>query len=35
MSGESVRVIVRCRPMNTREKDLKCEVISFIKTMII
>lgn len=26
MSGESVRVIVRCRPMNTREKDLKCEV---------
>jgi hypothetical protein len=27
MSGETVRVVVRCRPMNTREKDLKCDVI--------
>ena len=28
-SGESVKVIVRCRPMNTREKDLRCkEVVS-------
>ena len=27
MSGEAVKVVVRCRPMNTREKDLKCEVI--------
>ena len=27
--GESVKVIVRCRPMNSREKDLKCgEVVS-------
>ena len=27
--AESVKVIVRCRPMNTREKDLKCaEVVA-------
>ena len=25
--GECVKVIVRCRPMNTREKDLKCETV--------
>jgi hypothetical protein len=24
--GETVRVIVRCRPMNQRESDLKCQV---------
>jgi hypothetical protein len=24
--AESVKVIIRCRPMNTREKDLKCKV---------
>lgn len=24
--AESVKVIVRCRPMNDREKDLKCKV---------
>lgn len=24
MSGEAVKVIVRCRPLNKREKDLKC-----------
>lgn len=23
--GECVKVIVRCRPMNTREKDLNCK----------
>jgi hypothetical protein len=26
MSGEAVKVVARCRPMNQREKDLKCEV---------
>ncbi|XP_052227615.1 kinesin-like protein KIF17 isoform X2 [Dreissena polymorpha] len=26
-TGECVKVIVRCRPMNTREKDLKCECV--------
>lgn len=26
MSGETVKVIVRCRPMNGREKALKCKV---------
>lgn len=25
--GEAVKVIVRCRPMNKREKELKCKVI--------
>lgn len=25
--AESVKVIVRCRPMNNREKDLKCAVV--------
>lgn len=25
--GECVKVIVRCRPMNGREKDLKCECV--------
>ena len=25
--AESVKVVVRCRPMNQREKDLKCETI--------
>jgi len=25
--GECVKVIVRCRPMNTREKDLKCNCV--------
>ena len=25
-SPEAVKVIVRCRPMNGREKDLKCKV---------
>jgi hypothetical protein len=24
--AESVKVIVRCRPMNKREKDLRCKV---------
>ena len=24
--AETVKVIVRCRPMNKREKDLKCKV---------
>lgn len=28
MVSEAVKVIVRCRPMNTREKDLKCKVLS-------
>ena len=32
MSGEAVKVVVRCRPMNQREKDLKCEVIVNIET---
>ena len=27
MSGESVRVIVRCRPVNERETRLKCDVV--------
>ena len=26
MSGEAVKVIVRCRPMNGREKKLECKV---------
>ena len=26
MSAEAVKVIVRCRPLNTREKDLNCKV---------
>ena len=26
MSGEAVKVIVRCRPMNEREKKLECKV---------
>lgn len=26
MSGESVKVVVRCRPMNQREKDLNSQV---------
>ena len=26
MSGEAVKVIVRCRPMNEREKKLNCKV---------
>jgi len=25
--SESVKVIVRCRPINTREKDLKCKCV--------
>ena len=25
--AEAVKVIVRCRPMNTREKDLKCGLV--------
>lgn len=25
--GETVKVIVRCRPMNSREKDLKCNTV--------
>jgi hypothetical protein len=25
--GESVRVVVRCRPMNNREKGLNCKTI--------
>ena len=29
MTAEAVKVIVRCRPMNGREKDLKCKVTSF------
>ncbi|XP_013790646.1 kinesin-like protein KIF17 [Limulus polyphemus] len=27
MAAETVKVIVRCRPMNQREKDLKCKII--------
>ncbi len=27
MSEETVRVLVRCRPLNTREKNLNCKVI--------
>ena len=27
MLSEAVKVIVRCRPMNSREKGLKCKVI--------
>ena len=30
MTAEAVKVIVRCRPMNGREKDLKCKVTSSI-----
>jgi hypothetical protein len=30
MSGESVKVVVRCRPLNQREKDLKGEVSLFV-----
>jgi len=26
-TAECVKVIVRCRPMNTREKDLKCNCV--------
>lgn len=26
MSSESVKVMVRCRPMNSREKDLKSQI---------
>lgn len=26
MSGESVKVVVRCRPLNQREKDLRSDV---------
>ena len=25
--AEAVKVVVRCRPMNTREKNLKCQVV--------
>lgn len=25
--AEAVKVIVRCRPLNTREKDLKCKIV--------
>ena len=33
MSGEAVKVVVRCRPMNKREKDLNCSsVIDMIPT---
>jgi kinesin family protein 3/17 len=27
MASEAVKVIVRCRPINQREKDLNCKVI--------
>ncbi|PAA85906.1 hypothetical protein BOX15_Mlig016377g1 [Macrostomum lignano] len=27
MTSEAVKVIVRCRPLNQREKDLKCETV--------
>jgi hypothetical protein len=27
--AESVKVIVRCRPMNKKEKDLKCKTVVF------
>ncbi|CAG2112872.1 unnamed protein product, partial [Medioppia subpectinata] len=27
MAAEAVKVIVRCRPINQREKDLKCKII--------
>ena len=29
MTAEAVKVIVRCRPMNGREKDLKCKVFFY------
>ena len=29
VASETVRVIVRCRPMNQREIDLKCQVRKF------
>jgi kinesin family member 17 len=34
MSAESVRVVVRCRPMNARERDLKCEIVVEVNTKI-
>ncbi|XP_068097780.1 kinesin-like protein KIF17 [Hyperolius riggenbachi] len=27
MASESVKVVVRCRPMNDREKDMKCQAV--------
>ena len=27
MTSEAVKVIVRCRPLNQREKELKCKVV--------
>ncbi|CAF0982889.1 unnamed protein product [Adineta steineri] len=33
-SSETVRVIVRCRPMNQRENDLKCQSIVLMNTAI-
>jgi hypothetical protein len=27
--GEAVKVVVRCRPMNTKERDMKCKVCGF------
>ncbi|XP_013396997.1 kinesin-like protein KIF17 [Lingula anatina] len=27
MAAEAVKVVVRCRPMNSREKDLKCSLV--------
>ncbi|XP_059099397.1 osmotic avoidance abnormal protein 3-like isoform X4 [Tigriopus californicus] len=33
--AETVKVIVRCRPMNTREKDLKCKTCVFMDPSIL
>ncbi len=27
MSEETVRVLVRCRPLNSRERDLQCKIV--------
>ena len=32
--AETVKVIVRCRPMNQREKDLKCKEVVDIDTRV-
>lgn len=32
MGGENVKVIVRCRPMNRKELDMKCKVSNLVLT---
>ena len=34
MSGEAVKVIVRCRPVNEREQHLQCDVVVSMDTKI-